>query len=124
MNDRRVLCPRCKLDVTRLVPPGSTFVACTRCGYSKRDMPSAVEIIGEDTCPACDARLTATLDVEGPPRPPRAGDLSVCWQCAAVLCFGEGLRLRRLQPDELLALPGDCQRELREAQRQVRTRVQ
>lgn len=125
MSARRLCCPRCKVDVSILVPPGSLFVACPRCGYSKAaDMPARVDIVGEDTCPSCGARVNATLDAAGAYSPPKKDDLSVCVSCAAPLSFDEKLRLRRVTPAEILTLHPDEQREVREAQRQVRQRRQ
>lgn len=45
-------------------------------------------------CPACGFdKLDSTLMLEGEKRAPTTGDVTVCGECAAVLTFGDGLRL-------------------------------
>lgn len=45
-------------------------------------------------CPACKYdKLNSTLVLEGDRRAPAPGDVTICMECAAVLTYGDGLRL-------------------------------
>lgn len=63
------------------------------------------------TCPSCGYRMDASTQVDAPSSgtAPSPGDLTVCFSCGAMLTYGEGLRLRELQPADV----GRLDRKLR-----------
>jgi hypothetical protein len=64
-----------------------------------------------DSCPACGVLFDQQGDVPGnTPDAPSPGDLTVCIECTAVLTFDDTLRVRILQPYEVLTL-GALERE-------------
>ncbi len=78
--------------------------------------------IARTACPECGwASDVATNAVDD--RPPMAGALALCPGCAAVLCFGEGLTLRRAAPADLRAFPPEHLKEMMGARRQLREAI-
>lgn len=71
-------------------------------------------------CPWCRTKLDAASDPVGDATP-KPGDLSVCINCAAMLTFGDDLKLRALSAKEIAALPIDTARELVRYAMAVRT---
>jgi hypothetical protein len=61
------------------------------------------------TCPTCGKTLDAVGDLPGAedPRPPCAGDYTICAYCATILTFSSPTTLRTLTPAELEAVPAD-----------------
>lgn len=70
-------------------------------------------------CPSCKAYLNAATAClkEGRPRP---NDLSICYQCGALLKFTELMILRELKPHEVEELPDDIRSLLLQAAAFVR----
>jgi hypothetical protein len=46
-----------------------------------------------DFCPRCGRAINAVTDPLGREKRPKAGDLSICWGCAALLQFDSALLL-------------------------------
>jgi hypothetical protein len=64
--------------------------------------------IPESNCLNCGKRLNgagATADEDI--RPPRPGDIAVCFDCGHLQIFGENLAFRELTSDEVIEVAGD-----------------
>ena len=53
----------------------------------------------EHDCPNCDAHLEASSGING--TAPAEDDLSLCIECGAWFIFGEGMKPRQLDEDEM-----------------------
>ncbi len=63
------------------------------------------------TCPNCTKVRNGATAVNGVSRP-SPGDVTVCFDCRALLCFTDGLGLRWLTDGEWMALPIETRRLL------------
>lgn len=64
-------------------------------------------------CPHCMQEVDAALHVVGrAPRPPVAGDFTVCVACGRICVFTEAGGLRRAAPPDLRRLAPEARREL------------
>lgn len=78
--------------------------------------------IARTACPECGwASDEATNAVDD--RPPMAGALSLCPNCAAILVFGDGLVLRRATPTDLRGFPLEHLKGLMETRRLYREAI-
>lgn len=56
-------------------------------------MPSKTTRVPSNRCPVCKYQMDAATGVE-PETKPKPGDVSICWQCGAVLIFDTDLTSR------------------------------
>ena len=64
-----------------------------------------------DSCPVCGTKLDAFSNMHGEAQP-TPGSISICYKCTSYLIIEEGLKLRELDIEEMLALPNETLVEL------------
>lgn len=54
----------------------------------------------KDSCPICNAKVDRATNPNGKDKPV-AGDYSICFKCATILCFDKNLHLQKLPNEQL-----------------------
>lgn len=76
--------------------------------------------IPERACPYCGKGLDSVSMLEGDVPPPSKGDMAVCFGCAEIMQFGDGLTMEKMSADELAALSLDEMADIRKTQGAIR----
>ena len=59
-----------------------------------------LEAAEASSCPSCGEHQTMAATYDGPQTKPVVGDATVCFDCSALLKFGEGLKLELLTEED------------------------
>jgi hypothetical protein len=71
------------------------------------ELPDPRTGVRASECPACGHPLNAATGIDDPSARPSPGDVSICWECAAVLAFTEDLSVRLMSNAEVAELSRD-----------------
>ena len=74
----------------------------------------------ESACPYCGKPLDSVGTLEGDVPPPSKGDMAVCFGCAEIMQFGDGMTMEKMSADELAALSFDEIADIRKTQGAIR----
>ena len=76
--------------------------------------------VPEEHCPNCLSKLDAVTCCNDDKRGPAPGDVTICFYCATVLCFADGLRVEECNQEQFAQLPEELQEEIEKIIRKVK----
>ena len=77
-----------------------------------------MEKIQIDYCPVCRARFNVVSSVTGKPIP-QSGDITLCYNCGAMLIFNDDLYVRIMNEEELKGLNEEEMDGIHKAQKMI-----